>query len=381
MDIKQYDDIRPYNDDEINEAMQRISSNRFFSNISAYLFPGKDEAFFKKILLNCHTVNDFQVKVMSFIVRKIIADTAKEMSFGGLDNFEEGKKYLLISNHRDIVLDSAIIQLILHENKIPTTEISVGDNLITSPFIEDITRSNKMIKVIRSSSAREVYFTSQRLSNYIRNNISGGRSSIWIAQRNGRTKDGLDITEQGLLKMLSMSGSGDFLKDFEELNIMPVTVSYEFEPCDILKAIELHISKRQKYIKTRHEDLNSILTGIMQFKGGIHIQFNQPLATQEINLAANSNSADKNEKFKLLGEIMDKKIVSNYHLWKNNYIAYDLLHNSEKYSCMYTEEEKLSFENYTKYKLSTVEDDKDDVEKIFLGIYANPLISKENISK
>lgn len=380
MDIKEFDDIRPYNDDEISGAMQRISSNRFFSNISAYLFPGKDENFFKRILLSCRTVNDFQIKVMSFVVRKVIADTARQMTFGGLDNFEEGKKYLLISNHRDIVLDSAIIQLILHENHIPTTEISVGDNLITSSFIEDITRSNKMIKVIRSSSPREVYITSQRLSKYIRNNVAGDRSSIWIAQRNGRTKDGKDVTEQGLLKMLSMSGSGNFTADFSELNIMPVSVSYEFEPCDILKAVELFISKRQKYIKTRHEDLNSILTGIMQFKGGIHIQFNEPLTTEEINIASSSDSSDKNEKFKLLADAIDKKIISNYHLWKNSYIAYDLLYNTDKYSCMYSEEEKQSFINYVKFKLSAVDDERGEIEKIFLGIYSNPLLSKETIS-
>ena len=212
-----------------------------------------------------------------------------------MDIFSDNKKNLILSNHRDITLDSAIIQIILFNHNIQTTEMAVGDNLITTPFIEDIARTNKMIKVVRSTSPREVYTTSQILSEYIRYNISSQRSSIWIAQRNGRTKDGIDITEQGLLNMLDMSGEGDFVKDFLDLNIMPVSISYEYEPCDLLKTMELYISRRKKYIKSPHEDLNSILTGIMQFKGNLHIEFKEHLNIEDVEKAAN---VDKKEKWK-----------------------------------------------------------------------------------
>lgn len=370
MDLKKFDDIRPYNDSEVHPALERIVANPLLSNISKYLFPGMDENLFKASLLSCYTKDDFQVKIMSKVVEKILLDTTSGLSFGGLEHFDGGKRHLIVSNHRDIVLDSAIIQLILYKHDVPRTEIAVGDNLITSSFIEDITRCNRMIKVIRSTSPREVYTTSKILSEYMRYRVANQVSSIWIAQRNGRTKDGIDVTEQGLLKMFDMSGSGDFVKDFTELSIMPTSISYEYEPCDILKAVELYIKRRQKYVKAEGEDLNSILTGIMQPKGRIHIQFNAPLTPAEVNSAA---ELDKNERFKELGMAMDRKIISNYKLWPNNYIAYDMLNGADKFADKYTAEEKAAFEGYVNARLQKVEGDKEEIKEIFLGIYANPV--------
>lgn len=374
MDLNKFDDIRPYIDSEVCPAMERIAANPLLENISSYLFPGKNTDFFKKVLLSCKSVNDFQEKVMAFVVGKILSDTSKTLTYSGLENFKGEKKHLIITNHRDIVLDSAIIQLVLHNHKIQTTEIAVGDNLITTSFIEDIARSNKMIKVVRSTSPREVYTSSQKLSQYIRYNVASNKSSIWIAQRNGRTKDGMDMTEQGLLKMLDMSGKGDFFSDFEELGIMPASISYEFEPCDVLKAVELYISKRRKYVKSKNEDLNSILTGIMQFKGNIHIEFTEPIAKEEIAEAAN---LDKNERFKYLAACIDKRIGSTYKLWKNNYIAYDILNGKNEYANEYTPVEKQAFADYLKYKLSSVEGDAAEMEDIFLHIYANPVTNRK----
>ena len=372
MDFSRFDDIRPYNDTEVHRALERIVANPLFSNVAQYIFPGQDEDVFRQLLLSCHTKEDFQVKVMSQIVSRILAGTAKEVTFTGLEHFEGGKRHLIVSNHRDIVLDSAIIQLILYKHNVDTTEIAVGDNLITSSFIEDITRSNKMIKVIRSSNPREVYTTSKILSEYIRHNVANQISSVWIAQRNGRTKDGIDVTEQGLLKMFDMSGSGDFVKDFTELSIMPTSISYEYEPCDIFKAMEMYIGRRQKYVKAEGEDLKSILTGIMQFKGNIHISFNEPLTADEINFAA---CLDKNERFKALGLAMDRKIISEYKLWKNNYIAYDILNSANEYASMYSVEEKEAFRTYMENKLVDMDADKAELEHIFLSIYANPVVS------
>ncbi len=300
--------------------------------------------------------------------------SAKGLSYEGMEYFDGGKKYLIVSNHRDIVLDSAIIQLILYKAGAQTTEIAVGDNLITSSFIEDITRCNKMIKVVRSTSPREVYTTSKKLSEYMRCNVSTQESSIWIAQRNGRTKDGADVTEQGVLKMFDMSGSGDFVKDFAELHIMPASISYEYEPCDLYKAVEMYIKRRQKYVKAEGEDLNSILTGIMQPKGRVHIQFNEPVTLQEIEEAA---QLDKNERFKALGAAMDRKILANFKLWPNNYIAYDMLNGGGRFAGKYTVEEKEAFEGYVTDKLGKagIEADMDELREIFLSIYANPVVS------
>lgn len=379
MDFTKFDDIRPYNDSEVHPALERIVANPLFSNVAQYLFPGQDENMFKQLLLSCNSKEDFQVKVMSQIVAKILQGTAKELTFSGLEHFKGGKKHLIVSNHRDIVLDSAIIQLILHQHGVETTEIAVGDNLITSSFIEDITRSNKMIKVIRSSNPREVYTTSKVLSEYIRYNVANQKSSVWIAQRNGRTKDGIDVTEQGLLKMFDMSGSGDFVKDFSELSILPTSISYEFEPCDVQKAVEMYVSRRQKYVKAEGEDLKSILTGIMQPKGNIHIAFNEPVSLEEIKEAS---QLDKNEKFKAICTAMDRRIVAEYKLWGNNFIAYDMLNGSNEYADMYTAEQKAVFEGYMAVQLSSVklpDIDMDELKGIFLSIYANPVVSKKNL--
>lgn len=376
INIKKFDDIRPYNDAEVHPALERIVANPLFGNIANYIFPGQDVSMFGNLLLSCNSKEDFQVKVMSGIVRKILNDTTKGLTYGGLNHFDGNRKYLIVSNHRDIVLDSAIIQLIIHEHGVQTTEIAVGDNLITSSFIEDICRSNKMIKVVRSTSPREVYTTSKILSEYIRYNVSSQESSVWIAQRNGRTKDGADMTEQGLLKMFDMSGSGDFVKDFTELHILPTSISYEFEPCDIQKAMELYISRRQKYVKAEGEDLNSILTGIVQPKGRVHIEFNDPVSSEEVAAAA---ELDKNERFKALGTCMDNKIVANYKLWPNNYIAYDMLNSTDEYAGEYTPQEKETFVQYMEQKMAKVDADKDELREIFLSIYANPVVGKKNL--
>lgn len=366
-----YKDIRPYDDHESVIALARIADHPVLSKISAFLFPGKDPAELRNLVSSVRNVFEFQSRVMLMAIKKILDDTSSQLSFTGLDLLDKSKRYLFISNHRDIMLDSAIMQAILFETGMSTSEMAVGDNLITDPLLEDIARVNKMIKVVRNTNPREMYASSILLSEYIRKTVTNQESSVWIAQRNGRTKDGIDVTEQGLLKMLDMSGGGDFANDFRELSIVPVSVSYEYEPCDILKARELYISKRQKYVKSEGEDLNSILTGIMQFKGGIHYNFCDVISAEEIESCANMG---KNERFKALGEVMDLKINSTFHLWPNNFIAYDLLHNTDQFSNRYTISEREKFEKYVSYKTSDFEGNIDEIKKIFLSIYANPVV-------
>jgi len=294
VDLSEFQSISPYSDEEAVVALGKVADHPYVSQFSSRFFPDQPADFLKGILKGIRSVDEFQELVMSRFVEWALEHTARNFSYDGISNIDSEKRFLALSNHRDIILDPAITQLVLFRNGIPLTEIAVGDNLISSPTIEYLLRSNRMIKVIRGISARELYLSSQMLSKYIRLNITNNRSSIWLAQRQGRTKNGYDITEQGLLKMLDMSGTADFQTNFEELNIIPMSISYEYEPCDILKARELVISRKHKYVKAEGEDLNSILVGIQQFKGNVHLNIGTPLTQEEIAEAA---LCDKNDRY------------------------------------------------------------------------------------
>ena len=380
IDLSEFESISPYTDEEAAEALSNLAEFPLLSQVSQQFFPNEEPDFLKKVLKSIKTIDEFQVLVMQKVVRWVIENTAKNFSYDGISNISADKKFLALSNHRDIILDPAITQLILYSNGFPMTEIAVGDNLITNKTIEWLIRSNRMIKVVRGISARELYLSSQLLSKYIRLNITEQRSSIWLAQRQGRTKNGYDITEQGLLKMLDMSGQADFQTNFEELNITPLSISYEYEPCDILKARELVISRKRKYVKAEGEDFNSIVTGIMQPKGNIHMNIGTPLTSDEIAAAA---LCDKNDRYQLIRHAVDQRVIDGYKLWKNNYIAYDLANCSYKYSHMYEPADVEAFIDYMQKKLDTVEPEvnREDLRRIFIDIYANPVFTKELLAK
>ena len=380
VDLSEFESISPYTDEEAAEALSKLAEYPLLSKISQQFFPEESPEFLKNVLKSIKTIDEFQVLVMQKVVRWVLDNTAKNFSYDGVSNIDPDKKFLALSNHRDIILDPAITQLVLYANGIPMTEIAVGDNLITNKTIEYLIRSNRMIKVVRGISARELYLSSQLLSKYIRLNITNQRSSIWLAQRQGRTKNGYDVTEQGLLKMLDMSGSSDFQRNFEELNIIPMSISYEYEPCDILKARELVISRKSKYVKAEGEDLNSILVGIMSQKGNIHLNIGKPLTSEEIAEAA---KCDKNDRYQLIRHAVDLRVIDGYRVWKNNYVAYDILNHSFKYSDMYNITDVESFVLYMEHQLDTVEKEinREDLRRIFLEIYANPVVTKELLAK
>ena len=380
IDLSEFESISPYTDEEAAEALSNLAEFPLLSQVSQQFFPNEDPDFLKKVLKSIKTIDEFQVLVMQKVVRWVIENTAKNFSYDGISNISADKKFLALSNHRDIILDPAITQLILYNNGIPMTEIAVGDNLITNKTIEWLIRSNRMIKVVRGISARELYLSSQLLSKYIRLNITEQRSSIWLAQRQGRTKNGYDITEQGLLKMLDMSGPADFQTNFEELNITPLSISYEYEPCDILKARELVISRKRKYVKAEGEDFNSIVTGIMQQKGNIHMNIGTPLTSDEIAAAA---LCDKNDRYQLIRHAVDQRVVDGYKLWKNNYVAYDIANQSYKYSHLYEPADVEAFVTYMEHQLDTLEPEvnREDLRRIFIDIYANPVFTKELLAK
>lgn len=376
-----FEDIKPYDDLQASSALKRVASNPAIDSISDFLYPGSSHDNLRSLLSSVTGVDDFQEKVMYGAIGSIVKKTTSGLTFGGLEHFRNGdgsfNNYLLLSNHRDIVLDPAFIQYILKDNHLPSTEIAVGDNLISSQFVEDLMRSNRMIKVKRSGSARELYYSSVELSEYIRMKIAGG-TSVWIAHRNGRTKDGCDATSQGILKMFSMSGPDDFSANFKDLKIMPVSISYEIEPCGIEKALETYLhTVTGSYKKAEGEDLRSILTGIIQQKGHVHIQFCNPLTDSEIDEAA---SYGKNDNMRHLCEIIDSRIIQGYRIWPNNIVAAGKAVQEGLSEASVNSFNALIGENIGKidmltnvnnYQISDIQS-VSDIRNIFVNIYSSP---------
>lgn len=374
MRSSKFDDIRPYYDEEIPAAMSRIVQSNFMALLSSYVYPDRSLEEVKRMMLGFRRIRDFQLEVMKCVNEQVIARSMTDFTYTGIDFLDPGKRYLFVSNHRDIVLDSCLMQYVLYKNGHETTQITFGANLMSSPLVIDIGKSNKMFRVERGGNMKDFYMSSLHLSEYIRYVINECHESVWIAQRNGRTKNGIDATDQGIIKMFCLSCPDDKIKALDDLHIVPVSVSYEWESCDILKALELYESRNAKYIKKPGEDLNSILTGIVQQKGRVHIAFCEPLSRQDL-LAF--DSCTNNEYHKRVAALIDERIVGAYQLTPNNYIAHDLLYGRQTYSCYYTTEEKNAFLSYLG-KLNDFEISEPDVLKdIFLGIYANPVDGKK----
>jgi hypothetical protein len=371
-----FDDIRPYDPSEIPPAMRRIAESEYFGILSQYVFPNKNIEDIRDMVRHIRTTDEFQKKVMYQANRQIL-HSITDLSFEGLDQLDPQKNYLFVSNHRDIMLDSSLFQYILHCNGFRTTEITFGSNLMNSQLVVDIGKANKMFKVIRSSNIRDFLKNSMHLSEYIRYTIKEKGESIWIAQRNGRTKDGNDATDQGIIKMFCMSKSSDPINSVDELNIVPVAISYQIEPCDILKTRELYLSQFcDRYIKQSGEDLNSILTGIMQQKGYVNISFCKPVMKKELEF----DHKIPNEFYKNVAALIDKRIYGHYKLYNNNYIAHDMRSGKTACSENYTKEEKEVFVMRYNYMLDQIDGNKETLTSIFLGIYANPVDNADNLN-
>lgn len=367
-----FEDIRPYYDHEINPALKRITSSPGFGKILDFIFPEKDHKKITDDLNNTYSALDFQKKFMYPLVGSIVKSTSNGLTFSGFEHLSAETPCLFVSNHRDIVLDSAILQYLLVDQGLPTTEITFGSNLMTDQFVIDFGKVNRMYKVYRGTNRSELIQNSKVLSAYIRYSIKEKKVSSWIAQRNGRTKDGDDRTETGLLKMFNISAKKEFHDSFKELNIVPVSISYEYEPCSAFKVNELLLSATDTpYIKKKGEDLQSIVTGITQQKGHIHISLCSPV-NKYIDSIQESNY---NAKIIRLAQMIDSDIYKNYKLWPTNYIAFDILHEDNKYSKLYTTEQKESFIQYMNKELAGFKDNKKAAEDIFLKIYSNPVLN------
>jgi hypothetical protein len=368
-----FDDLRPYRDAEINAAMRRIAADKKIPGIMHYVF-GKERGAKKMAdLHNFKSVRDFQANVMDAAINNIAKKTIDGFTCDGLEKLDKNKGYLFISNHRDILLDAALLQIALYSNGFDTSEITFGNNLMQPGLVTDIGKSNKMFKVIRSGNAKDFYRCSMHLSDYIRYTLTQRHQSVWIAQRNGRTKNGDDKTSQTILKMFSLSGGKILSKNLSELNIVPMSISYQWETCDKMKVRELFLSQNHPYIKEPGEDMRSIVTGIMQPKGKVHIQICKPIATDELEQLDNY---DRNDALSLLAHIIDRRIYDGYKLWNTNYIAYDMLYNTFKFADRYTQEEYRNFSERMHKTLEQWPDELLPLMDLYLQIYSNPVVNK-----
>jgi len=372
----EFEEIRPFYDSEINGVLQSLIKNPFFIQILNGYFPAQKHSQIIELLKNTNTAYSFQCSFMDQIINNVIQNTTSSVTSSGIEVLEKNKKYLFISNHRDIILDSAILQKILYENNFETTEIAFGSNLMYVPLIAELGRANKMFIVKRGGNLREILHNSNVLSSYIRKKVAGKLSSVWIAQRNGRTKNGDDKTEIALLKMLNLSGKKSINENIAELNIVPISISYEFETCDAEKIYEVYCSQFAKYEKNENEDTHSVIKGVTQFKGAIHLAFGKPLSEAVIKLIPSNSNA---EFFKQIGQKIDEQIYKNYQLNPNNYIAYDIIFKTNSFADKYNKEQVDKFLNHKNESLSKLPDYNNEIEELFLKLYANPVINKYNL--
>ena len=375
-----FEDIRPYNEEEIPAAVQRIADSKEFPMLAAFVFPDREVEEVRQEVRAYRTVREFQLGIMYHSNKQILARSTTGFTFSGFERLSPEKNYLYVSNHRDIMLDASFMQNVLTDNGFDSCEITFGENLMRGQLVIDVGKINKMFKVARpGTNAREFYKSSLLLSEYIRHVITEKHQSVWIAQRNGRTKDGTDRTDQGIIKMFGMSQTKDRVASLAELNIVPVSISYEWESCDVLKAIELYERRQGPYTKKPGEDLNSILTGITQQKGRVHLTFCEPVTSEDLSQLPNSSA---NEFHKHVAKLLDKRICSAYRLTPNNYIAHDLRSGKEEFCEMYSQQEKDAFTRHLSL-LSAYRDkyDEDVLREIMLDIYANPIDSKRLFAK
>ena len=372
--MNDFEDIRSYRDEEIPAAMQRIAHDAALSGILKYFDFEMEEEQFRQVLCNIKTVNEFQIHIVKRMVEKILQKTTDGLSNTGFENLDPKGHYLFVSNHRDIVLDAMFMDYVLAIHDHPLFNIAFGSNLVFNQLANDFAKSNKMFQMKRGGNRIEFYNELAHTSDYIRHLLVEKHESVWIAQRNGRTKDGLDLTDPVVIKMLGMSRRDDRITSLAELHIVPVSLSYEWESCDMLKTMELYVSRFQKYEKKPGEDLNSTLTGVKQLKGRVHLHFGSMLSKADLE---KWDACSSGEFYKKVAEWMDHQICGNYVLWPNNYIAHDLRSGTETYANHYTLEQKNKFLQHLAWIEKHDDLDRELLQSIFLGIYANPVDKKD----
>ncbi|MDZ7878417.1 MAG: glycerol acyltransferase [Saprospiraceae bacterium] len=371
-----FNHIRPFYDGEVNEAIKSVIHDPMMTAIMRFTFPNTTDEAWQKKLLSIHSTQDFQGQIVSKILSRVLTESSEGLTTSGFDKLDKNTSYLFISNHRDILLDTSLINLSLFYNKMILTASAIGDNLLQKPFLYTLSKINRNFIVHRGLTPRELLQSSKLMSEYIHELITQDQRSVWLAQREGRTKDGNDGTQSGILKMLGMAAEkGDLLAHFKSLNIVPISISYEYDPTDALKMPELLANlNNEKYVKSENEDFNTILKGLTGQKKRIRIHAGEPINAAIDQLTDITNA---NQQIKAVVQLIDRQIIKNYKLWSSNYIAFDALLKTDKYAKYYTLTEKTAFMERMSSRI-----DVNNAQSVaqFLGMYANPVLNKVKIN-
>jgi 1-acyl-sn-glycerol-3-phosphate acyltransferase len=372
-----FDDIRPYTDKEVREKIKTMVKDPAFERVLMYLFKNRPKVEMVKLQLRMiRKIKQLQGTFVYDLLRWIINKTSDGLQCLGLDKLDKTKPYLFISNHRDIILDAALLNYLIFEKGMNTTQIAIGNNLLLYEWIEHAVKLNRAFIIKRNLPPRELMEASQKVSAFIRKSITEDNLSVWIAQREGRTKDGFDKTQESMLKMLNMSNKKSFSEGFKELNIVPVSISYEIEPCGLAKMKELIKKEHYGQKKTDKDDLKSMSMGMFNPKGRMRFSFGQSI---EVNFDEAKTKEQQNQQIKELAEMIDNQIYANFKLWPNNFIAYDMLMPEPKFKHKYTSHEKKVFKTMLDQAMIFIDFPITDIQERFLKMYANAVINKMKV--
>ena len=373
----EFDEIRPYAPEELPQVFEELIADPMFKAVVGQVMPGIPFDMIAAQMRQCKTNLDFQKAFFYRLLKDLVQKCAKGLVFDCSAIKDKSINYTFISNHRDIVLDSALLSVVLIENGMNTVEIAIGDNLLIYPWIKKIVRINKSFIVKRGLGLREQLKSSMLMSSYMHYAISQKHENIWIAQRQGRAKDSNDRTQDSILKMMVMGGEGDIFDRLKEMNLVPLSLSYEFDPCDYLKAKEAQQKRDDaNFKKSEADDLSNMQIGIYGYKGHIHFQ-TAACINDELD-EIKSRNLPKTEVFTVIAELIDKYIHQNYRLYPCNYIAMDALNGDSKFADKYTEEDKAQFEGYLAKQMEKIDlpnKDMDFLRHYMLTMYANPAIN------
>jgi 1-acyl-sn-glycerol-3-phosphate acyltransferase len=376
--MQKFDGIRPYYDSEVNHVLKDMVNHPMIKAMMQFAYPEIEESIWKNQMLLTHSIRDFQINFAYKAVKQVLKKSSDGLTTSGFEKLEPNTSYLFVSNHRDIILDTSLLNVALHDHGLVMTSSAIGDNLVKKDILLKLSKLNRNFLVNRTASPRELLENSKLLSEYMQRLLLRENRSVWIAQREGRTKDGDDKTQQGVLKMIAMaSDEGNVLDYFKKIKIVPVAISYEYDPTDALKMPRIMAElKDEIYTKEKNEDFVTLLSGIIGQKKHIHIHVGTILDVELDEIAKTQHLTNK--QIQEVAQVIDDNILKDYHLWSTNYIAYDLLHESNTFSIKYTEKEKQIFERRMELRINA---DDSSMKEQFLKMYANPVINKLKYKK